>query len=157
MRYDFQEIARIAKSRFVLSLKGIHGVAHWQRVQENGLKIAKHNGANKDIVRLFSFLHDCCREDDRSDPEHGPRAAEFTETLRNTHIFAEDEAFEKLVVAIRDHTSVINSGDVDIATCWDADRLDLGRVRIRPHQRYLNTSIAKQQRIINWAYKRSLT
>ena len=78
MRYDFSEIAKVAKSRFALSLKGLHGLAHWQRVQENGLKLAKYNGANKDIVRLFSFLHDCCRQDDRSDPEHGPRAAEFT-------------------------------------------------------------------------------
>ena len=102
------------------------------------------------------FLHDCCREDDRSDPEHGPRAAEFTETLRNTHIIADDAEFSKLIIAIRDHTLVLHSSDVDIATCWDADRLDIGRVRIKPHKKYLNTSIAKEDWMINWAYKRSL-
>ncbi|MEM8667986.1 MAG: hypothetical protein AAGG48_10745 [Planctomycetota bacterium] len=155
MRYDFSEIAKIAKSTFTLSLKGPHGLAHWQRVQENGLKLAKYNGANKDIVRLFSFLHDCCREDDRSDPEHGPRAAELTERLRNDVIHAEDDEFAKLVEAIRDHTSVVNSNDVDIATCWDADRLDIGRVGLKPNKRFLNTDIAKKDWVLNWAYKRS--
>ena len=156
MQYDFKEVARLAKSRFVLNPKGIHGIAHWQRVQENGLKLAKHNGANKDIVRLFSFLHDCCREDDNSDPEHGPRAAAFTETLRDRQIVADDHIFEKLIVAIRDHTEVINHSDIDIATCWDADRLDIGRVRIKPHRRYLNTNIAKKDWVMNWAYRRSV-
>lgn len=156
MRYDFQEIARIAKERYQLSRKGIHGVAHWQRVQENGLKLAKYNDANKDIIRLFSFLHDCCREDDGMDPEHGPRAAEFTATLRNTHIFAEDSEFEKLLIAIHDHTTGTQSTDIAIATCWDADRLDIGRVGVKPHRRYLSTEIAKQDRIISWAYKRSV-
>ncbi len=156
MRYDFQEIAQLAKARFVLDRKGVHGVAHWQRVQENGLKLAKRNGANKDIVRLFSFLHDCCREDDRSDPQHGPRAAEFTEGLRETHIDADDIEFEKLLVAIRDHTSVIQTNDLDIATCWDADRLDIGRVGVKPNRRYLNTPAAKEESVIRWAYRRSV-
>ena len=155
MRFDFRDIAAAAKNRFCLSPKGIHGVAHWQRVQENGLKLAKHNGANKDIVLLFSFLHDCCREDDRSDPEHGPRAAEFTESLRNDLIFAEDEEFAKLVEAIHDHTHGLHSRDLDIATCWDADRLDIGRVGSKPNKRYLSTDIAKKDWVIDWAYKRS--
>ena len=156
MRYNFKEISKVAKSQFALSLKGIHGLGHWQRVQENGLKLAKHNGANKDIVRLFSFLHDCCRQDDRFDPEHGPRAAEFVEMLRNDLIYAADEEFEKLIEAIRDHTLVINTNDLDIATCWDADRLDIGRVGRRPHRRFLNTDIAKKDWILNWAYPRSV-
>ncbi len=155
MKYDFQEIARKAKQRYALSLKGIHGVAHWQRVQENGLKLAKHNGANKDIVKLFSFLHDCCRENDGGDPFHGPRAAEFTIGLRDDLIVADDQVFAKLVEAIRDHTSVRQTNDIDIGTCWDADRLDIGRVGMRPDCYYLNTSIAKEKWIRNWAYRRS--
>lgn len=157
MRYEFHEIAKVAKDRFRLSLKGTHGLAHWQRVQENGLKLAKHNGANKDIVRLFSFLHDCCREDDASDPYHGPRAAEFTEGLRNDLIVADDETFEKLVEAIHDHTLVTHHRDIDIATCWDADRLDIGRVGRAPDRRLLNTPIAKEKWVIHWAYKRSVS
>lgn len=155
MQFDFREIAKAAKHRYSLSPKGIHGIAHWQRVQENGLKIAKHNGANKDIVLLFSFLHDCCREDDRSDPEHGPRAAEFAASLRNDLIIADDETFEKLYVAIRDHTNVRHSSDPDIGTCWDADRLDIGRVGGKPNRNYMSTDVAKQNWIVQWAYRRS--
>ena len=156
MRYDFQEITRLARARYSLRLKGIHGIAHWQRVQENGLKLAKHNGANKDIVRLFSILHDCCRESDGGDIEHGPRAAEFTQSLRDQVIFAEDEEFNKLIEAIHDHTLVIHTSDLDIGTCWDADRLDIGRVGSKPRKQYLNTDIAKKDWMLNWAYKRSL-
>ena len=70
---------------------------------------------------------------DRSDPEHGPRAAEFTETLRNTHNIADDAEFSKLIIAIRDHTlRLALVRNVDIATCWNADRFrDIGRVRIK--------------------------
>ena len=155
MEFDFKEVSKAAKNRYCLNPKGVHGIAHWQRVQENGLKIAKHNGANKDIVRLFSFLHDCCREDDGSDPEHGPRASEFVMTLRNDLIVADDETFDKLLIAIRDHTHVLHTSDIDIATCWDADRLDIGRVGRKPLNKYLNTDVAKKDWMINWAYKRS--
>ena len=155
MIYDFQQVAALARERYVLSRKGIHGVGHWQRVQENGMKLAKSTGANRDIVRLFSFLHDCCREDDGHDPEHGPRAAEFTRTLKDSVIIADDALFEKLVEAIHDHTLVTYSTDPDISTCWDADRLDIGRVGVKPNPRLLNNAIAKDKRILNWAYKRS--
>ena len=155
MQYDFREISLRAKQRFALSLKGVHGLAHWQRVQENGLKLAKYNGADKDVVRLFSFLHDCCRENDSADPDHGPRAAEFAKTLRDELIIATDEQFERLVTAIRDHTHELHHVDITIATCWDADRLDIGRVGMRPERRYLNTKIAQDEWIMKWAYKRS--
>ena len=155
MRYDFQEIKRRARARYSLSLQGIHGVSHWQRVLENGLKLAKHNGANQDMVRLFAFLHDCCREDDGYDPQHGPRAAEFTWSLRDKVISSEDDEFEKLVEAIHDHTLVINTHDLDIGTCWDADRLDIGRVGSKPSRQFLNTEIAKKDWMLTWAFKRS--
>ena len=155
MQYDFREVTSRAKRRYSLDLQGIHGLAHWQRVQENGLKLAQHNGANQDIVRLFAFLHDCCRENDGADPEHGPRAAEFANSLRGDFIVASDEDFETLLIAIRDHTQVLHSSDLTVATCWDADRLDIGRVGMRPERRYLNTKIAKEARILNWAYQRS--
>ena len=119
------------------------------------MKLAKHNGANKDIVRLFAVLHDCCREDDRSDPEHGPRAAEFTRSLRERHIFADENEFEKLIEAIRDHTNRIHTPDLDIGTCWDADRLDIGRVGKKPIKRFLNTKIAKKDWVLRWARNRS--
>src|SRR5262249_45389028 len=93
---DMQEIVRAAKRRFPLNLHGIHGIAHWQRVRENGLRVAKHTGADRRIVELFAFLHDCCREDDGSDPGHGERAAAFAESLRGTLLHLDDEDFALL-------------------------------------------------------------
>jgi uncharacterized protein len=152
---DFQQVVRAAKERFVLDLHGIHGVAHWQRVRENGLRIAKHSGADPFLVELFAFLHDCCREDDASDPGHGERAADFTTSLRGRLIHLGDDDFAILHEAIRDHELGLTKGHCTILTCWDADRLDLGRVGMRPQPRYLGTEHARQKETIEWAYKRS--
>ncbi len=155
-RTDFQSVVRAAKQRFKLNLRGIHGVRHWQRVRENGLRIAKHSGAHKLMVELFAFLHDCCREDDRSDPGHGERAALFAESLRGSLIQLADDDFTLLHQAIRDHELGYTKGEVTVVTCWDADRLDLGRVRKRPDPAYLCTEFAKAKSTIEWAYRRSV-
>ncbi len=56
-----------------------------------------------------------------------------------------------------EHTMGKTTGDVTVQTCWDADRLDLGRVGIRPHHKYLCTKAAKDAQMIAWAYHRSIT
>ena len=156
MVVQFEEVVTRAQRRFRLDLDGVHGWAHWQRVRENGAELAGHNGADQDIVRLFSVLHDCCRENDGWDPEHGPRAAEFTESLRPGLIEASDGEFAILLTAIRGHTESIHTADLTIGTCWDADRLDIGRVGKQPDRRFLNTAVAKREGMIRWAYERSI-
>ena len=151
---DFELVARAARQRFFLDLRGIHGVPHWQRVRENGLRLARYTGADRLILELFAYLHDCCREDDRSDPGHGERAAEFAESLRGTLIHLADEDFALLHLAIRDHQLGLTRGDVTVLTCWDADRLDLGRVRRRPQPRFLGTEYARRKATIEWVFKR---
>ena len=42
------------------------------------------------------------------------------------------------------HTHGQLSSDPTIATCWDADRLDLGRVGMRPHADYMSTAKGKE-------------
>jgi uncharacterized protein len=155
-RTDIRQVLAAAKARFALPLRGIHGIRHWTRVRENGHRLARHTGANKQIVELFAFLHDCCRENDRSDPGHGERAAEFALTLRGTLLHLSDEEFAQLFEAIRDHELGRTSGEITVLTCWDADRLDLGRVRKRPNPKYLCTEFAKRKSTIEWAYRRSL-
>ncbi|MFZ2726177.1 MAG: hypothetical protein WAX77_08010 [Methylococcaceae bacterium] len=55
------------------------------------------------------------------------------------------------------HTHGLTTGyNQTILTCWDADRLDLGRVAIMPNPEYLCTDIAKQKDIIQWAYQNSI-
>lgn len=153
---DLGRVLQAAKDRFVLNLRGIHGIRHWTRVRENGHRVARHTGADKVLVELFSCLHDCCREDDSSDPGHGERAAEFARSLRGTLLHLTDEEFELLFEAIRDHEIGKTTGDVTVRTCWDADRLDLGRVGRRPNPRYLCTDYAREPATIEWAYRRSV-
>lgn len=126
---------------------GIHGVHHWARVIENGLEIASHNNANKKIIIAFGFFHDCQRENDGDDPEHGFRGGEFMEKYRGK-INLTDEEFDKVKIACAGHTNVLHHNDIDISTCWDADRLDLFRVGIYPEAEYLNNEISKQDYFI---------
>ncbi|MHC4953405.1 MAG: HD domain-containing protein [Planctomycetota bacterium] len=144
-----------AKARFPMSLDGIHGLSHWQRVKENGLAIALHTGANPVAVEAFAFLHDCCRESDGTDPHHGPRAAAFARSLLGKALILAGEEFAHLEEAIQNHTQGRRSRHPLIATCWDADRLDLGRVGVRPHPRFLSTDHARLPETIRWAYTRS--
>ena len=67
---------------YTLSWNGAHGVAHWARVLENGLRLAEESGAVIEVVQLFAVLHDCRRFNEQHDPEHGPRAAELARSLR---------------------------------------------------------------------------
>lgn len=109
----------------------IHGIEHWHQVEYNGLLLAKKTGADIDVVRLFAIFHDSKRLDDAYDREHGARGAEFAKLCREEKRFElDDERFDLLYRACEQHTITQNTGDVTIDTCFDADRLDLGRVGI---------------------------
>jgi uncharacterized protein len=101
-------------------------------VRRNGLLIAKDNGADTRVIEYFSFLHDSRRFDDCTDPDHGIRAAEFALSLRDSYVDLNDRSFSLLVTACEGHTGGRYHEDITIQTCWDADRLDLGRVGITP-------------------------
>jgi len=49
-----------------------------------------------------------------------------------------------------------SAADATIATCWDADRLDLGRVGTMPRPERLCTEAARDPWVIAWAWGRSL-
>ncbi|WP_182871317.1 hypothetical protein [Stieleria mannarensis] len=136
---------------YALPVNGDHGVAHWARVLENGLKLAEATGANVEVVSLFAVLHDSRRNNEVTDPEHGPRAAEFAAELRGSVFDLEDHEFRLLYRACKGHTHERNHPDVTIQTCWDSDRLDLGRVGIMPHPSRLCTEVAKRPETIKWA------
>ena len=82
MTFDVRSILDAVLRDYALDRGGIHGVAHWARVTENGLRLAGETGADVEVVRLFALLHDSRRISDGIDPEHGPRAAEFAGTLK---------------------------------------------------------------------------
>ena len=149
------ELVAAVRRGFALEWRGIHGVWHWTRVRENGLCLAEMTGANCEVVELFAVLHDSKRANDRRDPGHGQRAAAFIKSLRGTLIVVDDAAFEQLIYACAFHTDGLVEADVTVQTCWDADRLDLGRVNIAPQAEYLCTAPAKEPALIAWAYRRS--
>jgi uncharacterized protein len=136
-------IREYVMSIFKCGAHSIHGPSHWQRVDAFGLDIAKTSGGDLTVVRLFALLHDSCRQDDGADLDHGPRAAEMLDRIVPT-VFAIDLGrFNLLREAIRLHTSGQTTNDPTIGTCWDADRLDIGRVGMTPIVKYMSTEAGK--------------
>ena len=82
MALNLPLILHAVLDEYTLPWDGDHGVAHWARVLENGLRLAEETGAHVEVVRLFAVLHDSRRINEVTDPDHGPRAAEFARTLR---------------------------------------------------------------------------
>ncbi len=150
-----EDLIKIVEQGFALRLDGIHGAAHWARVRNNGLRLAEHTGANPKVVELFAFLHDSQRLNDGHDPRHGARAAQFAASLRSSHLDLSDGDFERLRFACEFHTDGLIEADVTVQTCWDADRLDLGRIGIKPDPRRLCTYAAREPATIEWALAQS--
>jgi uncharacterized protein len=148
-------LIRILRDQFALEWNGIHGVLHWTRVRENGLRLADLTGANPRVVEFFAFLHDARRLDEGHDPGHGARAAELARELAGSTFEIAAPDLELLAEACEGHSDGLMRGDVTIITCWDADRLDLGRVGIRPRPDLLCTQAARDPALIQWAYDRS--
>jgi len=121
----------------------IHGPDHWKRVEQNGIKLAKHSGADVDVVRLFALFHDSKRIDDGTDPGHGKRGAAYARELHGKLFRLKPKQLDTLLYACTWHTDVHHDPDPTIGTCWDADRLDLTRLGIRPDPDYLNTKFAR--------------
>lgn len=147
---------RAVKNEFGMGERSIHGESHWERVRANGLRLAEVTGADVRIVEYFAYLHDSKRQTDSWDPGHGERGAVFATTIRDPLIELDDAEFWLLYEACRDHTDGLTEADVTVQTCWDADRLDLGRAGIKPKPRRLCTDAARDPEIMKWAYDRSL-
>lgn len=124
-------------------LKGdysIHGPDHWRRVLMNARQIAAHSGADPEVIQLFALFHDSRRENEGHDPEHGARGAILAAELRGKLFELEDTKFAILQYACRWHTKGKHHADPTIGTCWDADRLDLGRVGVTPRAEFMSTA-----------------
>ena len=125
--------------------RGCHGIDHWDRVYANGQLLITRK-VNPLVVGLFAYLHDFCREDDGDDLQHGPRAAEFIDTVRDTLLMLSPLNLACLLVkeACRLHTVAYRTGNPTVDACFDADRLDLGRVGIIPDPARMATKKGKE-------------
>jgi uncharacterized protein len=150
-----QEMIRLILTRYTLPLGGAHGVPHWARVLENGRRLSKVTGAKIDVVELFAVFHDSRRINEGVDDGHGRRGAELARELRGTVYELDEEESGLLVQACNLHTEGYLDGDITLQTCWDADRLDLGRVGSIPRPEKLCTDGARDPDFLKWAMERS--
>jgi len=120
-----------------------HGLNHWRMVERNGLYLSQFTGADTKVVSIFAYFHDCMRENEYEDPKHGPRGAAFAKQ-HSPILGLSDTQLQMLYRACRGHTYGKKSVCCTIATCWDADRLDIGRVGITPNAKYMLTDEAKR-------------
>lgn len=149
-------VIEVVRRQFRLDWHGIHGAAHWARVRVNGLALARRNGARADVVELFALLHDSQRRDDGRDRHHGARAADYVRDLNRDLLRLDPFGLDQLAYACRHHSDGLIEADVTVQTCWDADRLDLGRIGVRPDPLRLCTPDARQQEVLERALRRSL-
>jgi hypothetical protein len=142
-RKDWIETA-LQKAKIGFKLRqSYHGLWHWEKVEKNALALAKATpGCDPLVVQLFALLHDCRRENEDHDPEHGIRAAEFVKSIKDDLEINESQ-LTKLIEACQNHNDGKVSSDPTIGVCWDADRLDLTRVGIIPDPNLLSTKAGK--------------
>lgn len=148
---DFVTLVEAVLDNYGLEWNGIHGIGHWGRVVENGWALSQETGCDRDVITLFAVFHDSRRFNDGHDPEHGLRGARLAKSLRGKLFEIDDAAFELLKFACIHHTSGLTEGELTVQCCWDADRLDLGRVGTVPDPRYLCTDVAKSHKMRQWA------
>ena len=144
------------RGAYKMNHNGFHGFNHWMRVLHNGRLLANLESANIKIVELFCLLHDTQRRNENIDPAHGHRAAQYAQTLRGVWFDLTDGEMDLLTEALTYHSDGYTEGDITVQVCWDADRLDLGRVGIRPDPDRLCTNTAKSPFVLEEAYQRSL-
>lgn len=152
--HDLAAILSAILDGYILPVDGFHGVVHWARVLENGLRIAEANGPDREVVRLFALFHDSRRVNEDQDDGHGLRGGELARSLRGKLVHLDDDRFELLFEACRLHTDGLMTGDRTLLACWDADRLDLGRVGITPDPRRLGTKAGRN--FLAWAHARAV-
>ena len=121
----------------------IHGIKHWRTVERNGLYLSRFTGADEGVISHFAYFHDCMRENEQIDPGHGLRGAEFAEAHRDS-IRLDELQFHQLFEACKHHTDGKPTTCETISSCWDADRLDIGRVGFEVDPYYLASEEAKR-------------
>ncbi len=141
-------------AQFGLNINGIHGLSHWKRVRDLGFHLVNFSWIsppegrswNQEFVGYFAFLHDSKRENDGRDPDHGLRAAKYARELAKKGLLPLwDDQLEQLCYACEHHSNPeAKSDNILVKICWDADRLDLGRIGITLDEKYLHTDAAKE-------------
>ena len=139
--FNLQALRQFAIDRWPREMGRTHGVGHWDRVARNGKRLYVE-GADRDVIAAFAYLHDSQRRSNGPDLEHGPRAARFVDTIRHTYLqVLSDHQIALLKRACELHTVRHRTGNITVDICFDADRLDLPRVGITPNPHRMATAL----------------
>ena len=130
---------------------GYHGFDQWMRVLYDGRLLADMESANMRFVELFCLLHDTQRRNEYKDPSNGNRAARYAQSLRGVWFYVINEEMDLLTEALKYHSDGYTEADITVQVCWDADRLDLSRVGIKPAPHKLCTAPAKSVDVLEAA------
>jgi uncharacterized protein len=76
----------------------------------------------------------------------------FAHEIRGELFDLDNHGFDLLCEALAEHSNGLTEADVTVQTCWDADRLDLGRIGVYPNEKFLCTSTAKDPVFIHRAW-----
>lgn len=156
MKFDRQGLLKAVLLQFQLDRKGVHGPGHWARVRYHALLIGQATQADLLVVELFAFLHDTQRLNEYTDPDHGKRAADYAQRLNGRFFSLEPSRMAKLRYAMSHHSEGALDQDPTVQTCWDADRLDLGRVGTKPSAKYLSAQAAQHiESAYRWSQQNS--
>jgi uncharacterized protein len=153
---DLKPIVCAILKEYSLPWHGLHGVAHWARVLETGVRLAEVIRVNVEVVQLFAVFHDSQRVTQKTDPSHGLRGASLAAELRGRLFDLSDDDFDLLFVACAGHMDHPTDDDPTVQTCWDADRLDLGRVGAKIDPLWLSeATVDEHPDIVEWADHRA--
>jgi uncharacterized protein len=134
-----------------LARSPLHGEAHWRAVAAVGARLADSVGCPPLLVFLFALFHDCRRENEDRDPEHGARGAALARELNDSLLGLSEQGLGLLEEACRDHTRGRVARDPAVGACWDADRLCLGRLGIEPDPRRVSIRAASEPGMVELA------
>ena len=154
-KYWTHDLVGLACDQFALDYKGYHGVPHWARVAHHAIELSLASNLDPTVPALFALFHDSCREEEHNDPEHGKRAAHWVRRLAKRGKLPQlsTEQVELLSSACSDHSEGYTHAHPIVEVCWDADRLDLGRVGLEPDPKKLCTALAQDPERIRNAYR----
>lgn len=130
-----------------LAASPIHGERHWRAVAATGFALAGlRPQINRRILFAFAMLHDCRRQDESWDPEHGARAADLAGRSKILRDLLDRSEIERLAQACLFHEKGKTClEDTSIGACWDADRYNLLRLMIEPRRDLLSSGLDEDE------------
>jgi uncharacterized protein len=107
-----------------------HDIKHVIRVAALARYIAAHEGYDAEEAEVAAMLHDIGRTLQDGDKDHGPAGVPNARELLNEYTNYDDVVKERILAAVRDHSSLNTTGELTHIV-QDADMLDgLGAIGI---------------------------